>query len=54
MFDPLTPLQSWSLRQSSEALQIFTQVTAAPEMASQTESSGHSSVEPDVVHAVVQ
>lgn len=54
MLLPLTPLQSKSARQSSAALQIFTQVTAAPEIASQTEPSGHSSVEPVVVQGAVQ
>jgi hypothetical protein len=54
MLLPLTPLQSRSERQSSAALQIFTQETAAPEIESHTEPSGHSSVEPDVVHVFVQ
>ena len=54
MFVPLTPLQSRSERQSAEVLQIFTHDTAVPEIASHTESSGHSVVEPDVVHAFVQ
>ena len=51
---PLTPLQSRSERQSSEDLQILTHVTAAPEIESHTESSGHSLVDPDVVHEAVQ
>lgn len=54
MLVPLTPLQSRSDRQSSAALQIFTHVIAVPESASQTEPSGHWSVEPDVVHVAVQ
>ncbi|HWU91275.1 MAG TPA: hypothetical protein VN253_28605 [Kofleriaceae bacterium] len=54
MFELLTPLQSKSLRQSDEPLQILTQLVTAPVMASQTESSGHSDVEPGVVHDVVQ
>lgn len=54
MLLPLTPLQSRSDRQSSEVLQIFTHVTPAPETESHTESSGHSLVDPDVVHAAVQ
>ena len=54
MLVPLTPLQSWSGRQSEPALQILTQFIAAPATASQTDSSGHWAVEPDVVHAFVQ
>lgn len=54
MLLPLTPLQSWSERQSSADLQIFTQVIAVPAIASQTDSSGHSLVEPDMVHELVQ
>ena len=54
MFDPLTPLQSRSERQSALVSQIFTQLTAVPERASQTDSNGHSVVDPDVVQAAVQ
>ena len=51
---PLTPLQLWSVRQSVDELQIFTQAIAGPAMESHTDASGHSSVEPDTVHAVEQ
>jgi hypothetical protein len=54
LFEPLTPLQSWSLRQSVLVLQIFTHSIAVPATASQIDSSGHSLVEPDIVHAFVQ
>ena len=54
MLLPVTPLQSRSERQSSLVLQTFTHWSATPETASQTESSGHSDVEPAVVHDVVQ
>ncbi len=54
MLLPLTPLQSRSERQSSLLLQILTHVMAAPEIASHTESSGHSSVDPDMVQEDVQ
>ena len=54
MLEPLTPLQSRSERQSVDVLQIFTHVTPVPETESQTDSSGHWSVDPDVVQAAVQ
>lgn len=54
MLLPLTPLQSWSDRQSAPVLQILTHVIAAPAIASHTESSGHSVVDPEVVHDLVQ
>ncbi len=54
MLLPLTPLQSRSERQSSATLQIFTHVIAVPEIASQIEPSGHSSVVPVLVQAFVQ
>jgi hypothetical protein len=37
----LTPLQSRSLRQSADVLQILTQVTPVPETESQIAPSGH-------------
>ena len=54
MLLPETPLQSRSERQSSLVLQTFTHESAAPATASHTDSSGHSDVEPAVVHDVVQ
>jgi hypothetical protein len=35
-------------------VQIFTHVIAVPEIASHTDSSGHSSVDPEVVQEAVQ
>ena len=54
MLLPLIPLQSWSARQSDFVSQTFTHVTAVPEIASQIDASGHSPVDPDVVHDFVQ
>jgi hypothetical protein len=54
-FELDTPLQPRSMRpESSVTLQIFTQVLPAPDTMSQIDSSGHPSVEPGVVHALVQ
>lgn len=54
MLLPLTPLQSRSARQSALDEQTFTQVMAAPEIASQMEFSGHSFVEPEALQEAVQ
>ena len=53
-FEPLTPLQSWSARQSSDFVQILSHVIAVPATLSHTDSSGHSLVDPDIVQGLVQ
>lgn len=53
-FDPLTPLQSWSARQSSAFWHVRTQLIAVPATESQIDPSGQPDVLPDIVQLFVQ